>query len=456
MTLLVAGIQGETAWMVSDAAITGNAIPLREREYAPKIEVSNDGKALIGFAGPVPSGPQAIRSVVNENAPQSAISRLCEVIRSVPELEFAYAYMGANGPELVKITSDGVAACKSLFLGSQPAYELFQRQRLSDDNPITPLAFGAFMCGAKQEVPNALGRSIVAMNSLFASRAENDVGGWAIPYVLSASGAHFADYCHSFSDPLLDRLKAGAVVPHGTAQQGGSTLSVTGFGENAGFVVYWLQLPGGFVFRREADGYPSYKFSGAPSAFKDAVQSELGQDVHLWVNDEPAGPLKAVRVLRNDDGSLNCVIGDHGGPLSFAVHNLASPFESYASMGLVDEKEGSTVTRVDDDKRSVCVNVHGSGFLTLTTEQVDDLLFKLADARMEMLDIVPMELVNGVRTLAAFDPCWRTSPQLHPDLHGLALNLRHPGYGWLGFILPHHEARNLGQWLLESSQTQVD
>ncbi|MFZ0208232.1 MAG: hypothetical protein WAL59_19360, partial [Roseiarcus sp.] len=51
MTLLVAGIEGETVWMVADTAITGGTLGLRERQNQIKIVPCADGKALIGFAG---------------------------------------------------------------------------------------------------------------------------------------------------------------------------------------------------------------------------------------------------------------------------------------------------------------------------------------------------------------------------------------------------------------------
>jgi hypothetical protein len=51
MSLVVAAVDGNIAWMVSDTAISGGDIPLRERRYLPKVELSDDRRALIGFAG---------------------------------------------------------------------------------------------------------------------------------------------------------------------------------------------------------------------------------------------------------------------------------------------------------------------------------------------------------------------------------------------------------------------
>jgi hypothetical protein len=56
------------------------------------------------------------------------------------------------------------------------------------------------------------------------------------------------------------------------------------------------------------------------------------------------------------------------------------------------------------------------------------------------------------RELMVVDPGWRTEPPIHPTLNGVTLRLRHPGFGWLTFLLPWHEAKKLGEWLIKYSE----
>jgi hypothetical protein len=49
---------------------------------------------------------------------------------------------------------------------------------------------------------------------------------------------------------------------------------------------------------------------------------------------------------------------------------------------------------------------------------------------------------------------WRTWPNVHPELPGILLNVRHRGYGWLGFLLPYKEAQGLGTWLVEHARSE--
>jgi hypothetical protein len=52
-----------------------------------------------------------------------------------------------------------------------------------------------------------------------------------------------------------------------------------------------------------------------------------------------------------------------------------------------------------------------------------------------------------MRDVMVLDPAWRTEPPVHPSLSGITLRLRHPGFGWLTFLLPWHEVKKLGEWL---------
>jgi hypothetical protein len=78
----------------------------------------------------------------------------------------------------------------------------------------------------------------------------------------------------------------------------------------------------------------------------------------------------------------------------------------------------------------------------------------LGEVRAIMSQPVPAEPPNvaGAREAVIVDPAWRTNTAVHPSLDGILLRLRHLGFGWVTFLLPHHEALGLGQWLADHSK----
>ena len=457
MSLLVAAISGSTVWMVSDTAITGGTIDLRRREYLPKIEPSKARNELVGFAGDPDLGARLVRSAAKEETPSKAIKILVDGSRN-SHVEFSYAYFEATGPMLLRIENGNVESIQALYLGVHAAFEDLQRIRLGEINPYAPLAFKNFMCGARVDVPERLSETIRCMIDLFASREERDVGGWPVPYLLSKNEAFFCGYCYGVSDPLFDKLTPGSVIPHGTPAQGGSTLSVTEVGNAEGMVVYWLQIPGGTVLMRNEEGYDLKVITGGPSSFKQTAQGYLGRPIDLWIGDQPAGAVKALTIMRDTNGNINAVIADHGDSLTFAVHNMATPFHSRAEIAMataessVNEKISVTVSPNKDSVKLKSVSAVGNPEeITLDAKELDRLIFQLGQARSELLDQVPADLPQGAKMAAQFNPRWYTHQSPHPSLQGILLNLRHSGLGWLGFILPHNEALALGKWLHDNS-----
>ncbi len=82
---------------------------------------------------------------------------------------------------------------------------------------------------------------------------------------------------------------------------------------------------------------------------------------------------------------------------------------------------------------------------TLEAPELDRLIALLGAARAELAERVPAELEPGARVPATFAPAWQVSETGTPGTH--AVMLRHPGFGWLGFVLLGHEARALAESL---------
>ncbi len=113
----------------------------------------------------------------------------------------------------------------------------------------------------------------------------------------------------------------------------------------------------------------------------------------------------------------------------------------------------------DSAKHKVVLNVfidHSNAVTAeLSAPEAEDLMEKIAFARAALKEEVAPELDPNARmkfTIA--DPAWRTGTDIVPhdvEGDGVLLALRHTGYGWLSFLLPHKEARALGRWLFENA-----
>jgi hypothetical protein len=65
--------------------------------------------------------------------------------------------------------------------------------------------------------------------------------------------------------------------------------------------------------------------------------------------------------------------------------------------------------------------------------------------RANLSDPVTPTLEPGARLEALVDPAWRSPEYRLPE--GRILSLRHPGLGWLTFVLPDKEAAAIAEWL---------
>ncbi len=94
------------------------------------------------------------------------------------------------------------------------------------------------------------------------------------------------------------------------------------------------------------------------------------------------------------------------------------------------------------DRRGLQIEFAGHGQklvgFTLEAPELDRLIALLGAARAGMADEVPAQLDPGSRVPATVAPAWQAPDPGVSDTCGLAL--RHPGFGWLGFVLPRHQA----------------
>jgi hypothetical protein len=451
MTLVVARVSDGAIWMVSDTAVTGGTVGTRDRENILKIGASEYRKALVAFAGDVVEGRQCLSVACGMQDHDEAVLYLKE--RSGAHLEFAYAFFDEDDRPVLLLIQDGNAlAVSALYLGSKEAFELFQKIQLSESNHFSPKSLKLFISSAREDPPREAIDAIKTMIDCFISSSAQEVGGVPVAMFLVKQGAVLINYGYSVSDPVFDKLNSGDVVPHGTAELGGGTLSVTELGELDGVIAYWLQRRGGdvYLFR---DGQPT-SFQGAPTEFKSAVENAFGCAAWLWVGDQPPGQVKGIRLMRDEAGHVTSVLAEHERGMTISVVNLETPFHSEARFGSGEEGSENVKVEVDENRTAVKIELRrrDQNAIDLNTDEVDELMSALADARFSLEPPVPPEAPKGRSVIVPIDPAWRTQVDLHPELKGVLLTLRHPGFGWMSFLLPHHEARALGEWLVGSSK----
>jgi hypothetical protein len=330
MTLLVAANDEKEIWMVADTAITGGTIAVREQEYEIKIVPSKDKRALIGFAGDHHFGSKAIHQAAIVSSGKEGIAILEGVSGDHTSAEFAYGYFDGNKTQLLRIKNGKSEPVPTLHLGSDEAFEHFQKIRLRADIDFVPGALVIFFCGnwLSGVIPQNVKNAIRAMFALFAERQERDLGGWPTAFMLTKEGAALVGYGYSVSDPILPQITPGSVVPHGTPSGGGFTLSITESGRDGSMVVYWLQRPGGSVYVRTNTGYDAHHFDGNPTKFTADAKAALKREIHVMCNETDLGVPDRTSVHLDANGKPGVAIATKGRSFSVFALNVTTPFHS--------------------------------------------------------------------------------------------------------------------------------
>jgi hypothetical protein len=461
MTLLVAGINDGVLWMVADTFITGGTLAARAYEHEMKLVASDDDAAIIGFAGDHYNGTRTLEVARRMPTGNAVVDYLLSVSRNYP-VDFAYGYRHDTDLHLIKISRSEVMRAPSLYLGHPGAFEQFQaiRHRADIDPPPKAIRTFIFATASKDRPPTALSKSTVAMIGLFFERSERDVGGAAIPYMLGPNGVFLCQYAFGVTDPVTDRLRRGDTVPHGSANEGGFALSVTSFNRHQGIVVYWLQKPGGIIFLRAEEGVRQIEIAGSPSQFKeDARKFDL--DAELFFGEEQnTGSPDGLSILHGEDGKPVLSVARYGRNLQFSVIDTSADFRTIpAALDLTGEQPlrcSVAQATVADDRCSAVVEYldgeEAGQKATYSGKQLDELITILLTARARLAEPLPVDPREGRNVFGvALDPMWRTEIA-PPPFNGLLLHLRHNGAGWLSFLLPHHEAIALAEWLSQNAQ----
>ena len=343
MTLVVAGVIAGKGWIVSDTLITGGAIQLRDREYQIKCLPAEDRRSLVAFSGDAHNGAELIEQAAAMPSGQTTIRVLCEAQAENPRIDFVYMFLDEGTARLLKISNGGAQEVPATYIGEKSAFEQFQYFRHATEIDQVPKSFENFMFGSRapSEIPDIITGATVSMLRMFLQRAERDVGGWAVPYVLVPKALICVGTRTGFLIRSWTRLGQARLSLTELRKPGGYGLSVTELGDLEGMVVYRRQMPGGLVLIREEHRYRIVRIDGAPAAFRAKASDLLGNPVDIFFGeDTPVGLPESITILRDEDGQPAAAIAKRGNSFSFSVLNVATAFRTKAKLDLSGGQKG--------------------------------------------------------------------------------------------------------------------
>lgn len=465
MTLIVASVAAEAGWIISDTLITGGPIQLRDREYQIKCIPAKDKKSLVAFSGDAHNGAKLIEEAAATPSGLATIDLLRASQAENPTIDFLYMFLDANTPRLFKISNGTSNELTATYIGEQDAFEQFQEIRHATEIDPVPKSLETFFFGtrAPSKIPDAVSADTATMARLLLRRPERDVGGWAVPYVLTKEGVYMCGYAHAVSDPIFEMIGQGDVVPHGTAEAGGYGLAVTELGDLEGMVIYRRQMPGGLILIRQASDYKSIRIEGTPAEFRARAYDLIGKPVDVIFGDNQIESPDSVTILRDEQGQPAVAIASRGKDFSIAVLNVATAFRTKGALDFIGAQKGPKSVTIKnlsltlaDDRNEVTLKLSAEGRVTgestLNASEMDAVITALGEFRSAMKDPVSPEpdQSGGSREFLVPDPAWRTNQSPHSEIDGIVMRLRHLGFGWVSFLLPRHEARALGDWLTKN------
>jgi hypothetical protein len=85
------------------------------------------------------------------------------------------------------------------------------------------------------------------------------------------------------------------------------------------------------------------------------------------------------------------------------------------------------------------------GTVDLDASAIEEHILTFARFRASLADAVPEQLDPGAKPLAVQSPKWHVPPTKLAS--GYALDVRHPGYGWMRFVFSDNDAAQIADHL---------
>ena len=110
------------------------------------------------------------------------------------------------------------------------------------------------------------------------------------------------------------------------------------------------------------------------------------------------------------------------------------------------DQKGSLAMQISlsQDKREITIKFPSADVM-MDANQAGQLINALALMRSNMLPEHAFDYAPQQRTIALPDPRWYTEVSFLPE--GSLIHIRHPGFGWLSFLLPPNEAAKFASLL---------
>ncbi len=308
MTLVMAGIADNKVWLIADTKLSLNyEKDVRKTFSGIKVEPAVDG--LIGMAGNTYNAAPILKRAVTTAPGRDTISVLYEGARTFEHVhpdsrvDFCYAYFQNGKAKLVSIKPKPLNV-EIAFLGSGQATSLFRKRQT--DIPIESqpgsIHHLSLLCPPQNDAsPDKMGEALRNMIGVCSHQGDGSVGGWITPFYLTERGAFVQHY---FYNVVTDRqgLAPSGMLPLGSVEGGGYTVSLTGSHDPLRLVFYCPQRNVGEVFLWNDHVWEGHRFSCPPHLFSAEVKDRLGIDVYTYLLTGPphTGPIKATPIVTTD------------------------------------------------------------------------------------------------------------------------------------------------------------
>lgn len=114
--------------------------------------------------------------------------------------------------------------------------------------------------------------------------------------------------------------------------------------------------------------------------------------------------------------------------------------------------------KASSDKEHVVLQLYEDekplGYILFDGATAEKHIQDVGQSRAELGDPVTPELDPGAILDAIVDPSWRVNGERLPE--GRHIAFRHPGLGWVSFVLPDESAAAIAEWLTKDLPVQSD
>jgi hypothetical protein len=287
VTLVYAKIEIDHIWFVSDTAITDYANPNPRREDL-EVKFRFCGKhRFVAYAGEQHAGRKAMAAAEKVDCKEHALQILLQESLS-GVVDFLFGDF-AEKPSLHKV-SKTIEEVQAAYIGSKPAFEVFQKCMLSgapapfsvEHNALVHFSF------ADEVESKGIELGIISLTDTIASGADRSVSGFVLPGLLYSKGHLVWNYTFLTTNTISRPLVFGDSFTENCSAENGGKWDVLSTSMNKdGFALYSPLNKVGRVFLREIGlGYRCYHFPNcSPKALENLAKKKLKVNLKITIQE---------------------------------------------------------------------------------------------------------------------------------------------------------------------------